>query len=338
MSTGTVLELGTRYRTVDTETPPIPFDSGNTRSQELPNTFLYKNMMIRLSGTATNGGTGPTGSVNENPLGLIRRLDLIADGRKLLWSIAGRDAFRLSQIMNGKVGEFTAAAATVSTTVPFAASFVVHNEAKGLGRPIESYFDSRPFTKVELRVQWGTVSDVWSTPQTTTINAVTQLSIHLQQSLEGVEQIAFNRLLMFDEQATATSGFGTLTFKVPRAGLLMAILLRTDASLSPSNAILEGSTVATFQLKSDNNFVHKDGLRFDTLRNRNVIELQLDTGATGGANTGYYWIDLSEDGLFTSLLNTYDLNTLDLVLFNVAGAASQIVHPTYVFFEPIGSA
>lgn len=335
---GTVLELGTRYRTVDTEVPPIPFDSGNTRSQELPNTFLYKNMMLRLSGTTTNTATVPTGSINENPLGLLRRIDLIADGRKLLWSIAGRDAFRLSQIMNGKVGELTAAPNTASSTVSFAASFVVHCEAKGLGRPIESYFDSRPFTKVELRVQWGTVADIWSTNNGTTVNAATQISMHLQQSLEGVEQIAFNRLLMFDEQATATSGSGTLSFKIPRAGLLMAILLRTDASNAPSNAILEGSSVATFQLKSDNNFIHKDGLRFDTLRNRNIIELQLDTGSTGGANTGYYWIDLSEDGLFTSLLNTYDLNTLDLVLTNVAGAASQIVHPTYVYFEPIGSA
>jgi len=52
---------------------------------------------------------------------------------------------------------------------------------------------------------------------------------------------------------------------------------------------------------------------------------------------GYAYIDLTEDGLMTSCLNTLALNVLQLILdVQTAGlTAPIIIRATYVFFEPI---
>ena len=326
-ATQAVKEYGSRFRTVQSPAVAIPFDAGNTRSVELPRSFLYKYLAFRLSGSVTLGTA--TGPYNENPVGLIRRIDLIADGRKLLWSIGGRDAFRLSQIMQGKRGEFDSATAG---TDPIAASFLIHAEAVRMRLPIDSYFDPRPYEKIELRVQWGTVADLFTSPGTATISAATALDVHIIQSAEGAPHIQFNRLLLFDEQVIAAAS-SALTFNVPRSGLLQGILIRVDNAGAPTNDSLN-----FISLKSDNNFLHIDRLAAATIRARNVIEYSIDGTTTDSGLDGYYFVDLTEDGLMQSTLNTFDLNVLQLIMGASVPSATRTYRVTYIYFEPLTAA
>lgn len=324
-----VQKIGSRFRTVQSPVAAVPFDSGNTRSVELPRSFLYKYIAFRLSGTHVGGGTPPTGPIGEQPLGLIRRIDLIADGRKLLWSASGRDLFRLSHLMVGKQGEQLAPVAAGST--PFSAAFIVHNEAARLRVPIDSYFDPRPYEKVELRVQWGTVSDLWSTVNTSSISAAS-LDVQVMQSSEGAPHIMFNRLLLFDEQVVASTQ-SALTFNVPRTGLLQGFFIRVDNANVPADDSLNFVT-----LKSDNNFLHLDRLAAQTLKARNVMEYQIDNTLNQAGLPGYYWVDLTEDGLLSSALNTFDLNVLQLICDATVPSGTRTYRITYVYYEPITAA
>lgn len=341
---------GSRFRTIQSQINPIPFIAGNTASVELPRSFLYKMLRCRLRGSITTVAATAT-PIGENPLGLIKRMDIIADGRKQLISAAGQDLYRMSNLFNGKAGEIVPGPVGATTNV-FDAFFDIHHEAARMRTPIMSYFDPRPYEKVEARVQWGTPADIYSVPGVTpTFGADCALDIQAVQSAEGAEQIGFNRLVSFDE-FTFAGAFNNFTVNVPRSGLLAGILLRTQIAsgggFTPSNTIFQNAAVGsanifgTLSLKSDNNFLHIDNLNATTLQAANVPDYLLDqnNGAaapiTGQGITGYYFLDLTEDGLLSSLLNTFDLNVLQMVLSSQSGlATASVVRVTYVFYEPI---
>jgi len=345
------LDLGARFRTITSTTPTIPYDSGNVRSVELPRSFLYRNIAVRLTGLITSGGAAAYTVNPEAPLGLIKKLELVADGRKILWTAAGRDLYRLAHIFRGVEGERGQMVATANQNNAFSATIVIDNAAVRMQLPADSLFDPREYEKIELRVTWGTVSDIsnaGTAPAIVTAN--TSLDIQIQQTTVGVEHVAFNRVIQFDEQAVAATS-SNFTFNVPRSGLLAGILLRADHQPTPNIPTPTDACINFVTLKSDNSFNHVDRAAWNTLKARNVIDfqmsLQLPPGGTLTAPTqtvptsnfsiGYAYVDLTEDGLMTSCLNTLALNVLQLILdVTTSGlTAPIIIRATYVFFEPI---
>src|SRR6185436_9900337 len=136
------------------------------------------------------------------------------------------------------------------------------------------------------------------------------------------------------DETPITASSSALRIRVPRAGLLHAILFRQERD----NAAVD-DIINTVTLQSDNTFNHADRLDWDQLRHRNTIEYQLETFNTGAATVppnfsgvvGYAYLDVVEDGLMSSALNTLDLN-LDVTL---GGGAIRLVRMTHVFYEPI---
>jgi hypothetical protein len=345
------LDFGARFRTITSTVPVIPFDSGNVRSVELPRSFLYRNIAVRLTGGVVLGAAGAPVNVPESPLGLVSKLELVADGRKILWTASARDLYRLAHVMRGVPGELAPPAVTASATDPFSATIVIDNAAIRMQLPADSLFDPREYEKIELRCTWGTVASISTGGTTPSISAATQLEIQVQQTTVGVEHVAFNRIIQFDEQiVTATSS--NFTFNVPRSGLLAGILLRSDhtplvggiAQATPIDSLVNFVT-----LKSDNSFNHIDRAGWNLLKARNVYEFQMFQrlpdgtaalpvlGTNTGFTPGYAYLDMTEDGLMTSALNTLALNVLQLIFdVNIAGLTGPIVlRATYLFFEPI---
>lgn len=339
-----VIQLGTRFRTIHSQIPVIPFDSGNTRSVELPRSFLYKMIRARLRGSITSV-VGAVTPINENPLGLIKKFEIVADGRKTLVSATGANLYRLSNLFQGKHGELVSPAGGAAATQALAAGFYIHHEAARMRTPIMSYFDPRPYEKLEARVQWGTISDMFGTPSTAAVNAVTGLDLQIIQSADGAEEIAFNRLMISDEISFGAGAVSNFAVNVPRAGLLAGIMIQTYSSNGPVDTFFQNTTAGsegtagTITLKSDNNFLHFDALNPTTLQTGNVLDYSLDVATFGGRQTGYYFVDLTEDGLATSLLNTFDLNVLQLIVSNQGAAApATTMRITYLFYEPLAAA
>jgi hypothetical protein len=288
------------------------------------------------------------GIVNNplSPLPLIQKLELVADGRKILWTAAGMDLWELCHLFRGKAPELNPPALGIATN-PFSASLVIENSAFRMQFPADSMFDPREYEKIELRVTWGTITNLITVPANGSVSATTQLDVQAQQTTVGVEHIGFNRVIQFDEQSivSASSNF---TFNVPRAGLLAGILIR--ACTSAAGIVTPVETIVNFvSLKSDNSFAHADRLAWNTVKARNVVEFQLDTaqvnqtgaalalpalGLNTGFVTGFAYLDLTEDGLLSSALNTLALNVLQLI-FDVNAVANGLLRCTYLFFEPI---
>lgn len=316
-----VLELGTRFRTIRTPAPAVPYDSGNTRSVELPRTFLFKDIAVRLTGSLNV--TVATTNRAESPLGLIAKMELVADGRKTLWTAAGRDLYRHAHIFYSQAGELSAPATGVGATQAFSATIMIPNESVRTQMPADSLFDPREYEKIELRITWSSVSSIISAG-TATVNTGCQASVVVYQTTQGAEYIKFNRVIQFDE-LTFSASSTALSTKVARSGLLAGILIRVDdANQAPDDTVINSVT-----LRSDNSFYHADTWSWREIQERNVIDYQL-----GSRVAGYGYIDLLEDGLLSSALNTLALNVAEIIL-NVTAAAAKTVRFTYVFYEPI---
>lgn len=334
----TALELGTRYRTVVHTAPSVPFSALNVQSVELPKGFLYKTIAVRLRGEY-DGTAGSAFVGYESPLAILRKIEIIADGRKILVSASGRDLYRLSQIMHGKAGELIPPATATAANQPFSASFLIDLEAVRMAMTNDSLFDPNPYEKIELRVTWGGPLDLATVGAGSTIDAAnTFLDVQVLETTVGANLILFNKLISFDEQPITASS-SALRIRVPRSGLLHAILFRQERDNAAVDDIINRIT-----LQSDNTFNHADSLDWDQLRHRNTIEYQLETHNTAAAAVppnytgvvGYAYLDVTEDGLMSSALNTLDLNALDLILdVTLGGGTTRLVRMTHVFYEPI---
>jgi hypothetical protein len=324
------LMLGSRFRALSLGLSPvtIPYDSGNTRSAEVPKTYLTKDIFVRLTGSIDV--TGTVTYIDEAPLGLITSIELAGDGNETLWKLHGRDAFRLAQLFHGKVSELVVGGTGVGNQ-PFSASFILSAEAVNMAVPVDSYLDLREFEKTELRVTWAATAGTGSiiSAGTATVNAATQLECFANQSTEGLGSIGFRRFISFADITVAATQTD-LTLLVPRSGLLAGILFHTWAAGNRVDNIINFIT-----LTSDSSHDHFKRRPWSSLQFENVQRYQLDGAAAfGGRIIGYAFVDLLEDGRMASAINTEALNELKFVL-DVTTQANATLRATYVFFKPL---
>jgi len=334
------LTLGTRWRTVDHSIPSVNYSSGNRVSVEIPKGFLYKGLLCRLRGNlvVTVAATAIDG---ESPLALIQRLEIIADGRKVLFAASGKMLYRLCHVLRQKAGERRPPGVGVATN-PFSTSFIIDFQAIAMQLPPDSIFDPAPYEKIELAVTWGAVATLISAGTATIDAATTALDVHTMETSVGANLIGFTKIVS-EAVVPVLATNAALREKIPRSGLLHGILLQTTRA-NPSEGSVD-DIVNSVRLLSDNNWLHKDALRWKDVQSRNVIEHQMDgsapygPGAAGipsqdGTITGYIWLPLVEDGMMTSAINTTELNQFEIE-FNVTfGAGTQQIRIIYVFYEP----
>ena len=333
------LELGSRFRTITSSVPTIPFDSGNVRSVELPRSFLYRNIAMRASLSFNVSAIATLAEpVIDQPLPILSKIELVADGRKILWTGSARDLWKLCWLFYGKQPELIPPTVAIANPVLASFTIIIPNAALRMMLSADSLFDPREYEKIEFRVSWATTAAIFATG-TVAVNTTTQLDIQVQQTTEGVEHSAFNRVIQFDEQVP-TSTQSNFQFNVPRAGLLAGFIVRTD----DTNGKPVDNVINFLTLKSDNSFNHVDRAAWLTLKNRNVPEYQLDNieqrgaviaaGSNNFAPVGWAYVDLTEDGLMTSTLNTLALNVLQIIL-DITITTKATIRVTYVFYEPI---
>ena len=164
---------------------------------------------------------------SEAPVGsgMAALNEIVADGRKILVSAAGRDLYRLSHILRGKGGELSPPASAIAANQPFSASFLVDLEAVRMAMTNDSLFDPNPYEKIELRVTWGLVTDL-ATGGTPTIDAAnTFLDVQVLETTVGANLILFNKLIAFDEvPITATSSAQRVRVAVDSRRVWLAVL------------------------------------------------------------------------------------------------------------------
>lgn len=328
--------LGATFRTAQIGVGTIPYDSGNTKGIELPASLLERRLCLRLTGNLVIGTAAAT-VFSEAPLGLIKKIELVGDGRRYMVSASGRMLYRLTHFIWGKAPELSAPLTTVGTRA-FAAYLQIDHEAMHFMDPSESLFDPRIFKKVELRVTWGTAADIATAGGGGTIaidTANTYVDVLADQTAEGVNKILFDHTLSYDERNVAATS-AAFPFDIPQNGLLAGILFQaTRDAGAGAGPVPVDDLITSITLKSDTTVVHVDAVRWATLQRKNVLQFQLDGGASTGAQIpGYAYLSLSENGMFSSVLNINALNKAQLILAVTRTSGTETVQVLWDFFEP----
>jgi hypothetical protein len=321
---------GSSFRSVDTGVVPIPFDAGNAVTRKLPQGNLLKNLTLRLTGNLVVAAAPGTLVGNESPLGLIQRIEIVTDTNRVLWSADAKQLFRYAHFMYGKQNELVAPALAIGTN-PFAATISLPQEALRFVRPVETYFNTRRYQETNIRVSWGTAANLSSTG-TLSITAC-QLDVIAATTTTGFGLQRFDKIIS-SQVIPVTATNQSLDQLVPKNGHLARILLssqRADATVD--------DIINRVSLIGDTSYRMRDGLAWRTMQQKNLRDYQLDGAlVVGNQIPGYAMIDLSEDGMFASLINTFDLNELILRLDVTFGAGVQRVNVLYEFFEPLREA
>lgn len=332
---GVNLELGARFRKVQNGIGTIAFEANNTKSLTIPKGLLNKSLVLRLTGTLTIGTAAAVGVQEEAPLTLIKKIELVADGNKTFATADAQMLFRLAHTLHEKQAELTAPGATVGAHA-FAATIVLDQQALHFISPPDSYFDTRLWERTEVRVQWGAATDLVDPAPTTVLTlSNVQVDVIAEQTAEGVEQILFDKVLTVDQKnVDATSAL--FKMEIPRTGLLAGILLRStrDAGAGLGRARVD-NIINKVNLRSENTVRHIDNADWDTLQRQWVQEFGIDGGtATGLPIPGYCYIDLTEDALISSAINTFALNSFDLLLDVTRTSGTEEITALYHFFQP----
>lgn len=335
----TINTLGSTFRLARIPAPVIPFVKNSQQSSEVPAVLLEKGITLRLTGNLVIGVANAT-IFSEAPLGLIRKIELVGDGRRFLVSAGPHNLFRLAHFTWGKQWEIAAPSGVVGTRA-FSATIRIDHEALMAINPVESLFDPRLFKKVEVRITWADETAIATAGGGGTIaidTANTSVDVLAEQVAEGTEQIMFDHTLTGDEQpVVATTRL--FKFDIPQNGLLAGIMIRTTRdSGAGAGPVPVDDIINTLTLKSDTTVVHMDVAKWATMQRDNVGKFQLDGGASAGAQIpGYVYIPLLDNGQFSGALNTNELNKLQLILDVTFGAGTQLVQVLYDFFEPRSS-
>lgn len=320
-----LVQLGSRARKGARPVGTASYDQGNTSTIPLPRGSLYRRMTLRFEGALTVTSTLTLKS--EAPLGLISRIEIVRDGGDTLWSGSARDLFRLAHFEHSKVAEIVAPG-TGTGAQGFACEIPMNMEAIRRVRPIDSVFDSAPYSNLELKVTWAAPSALFSAGAAT-VAAGSLLTVILEDTLRGEEQILLIKEVGYIEKpVTAT---GELEFLLPRGGILDKLLIRSDR-----DEVVDDTLISTVTLRLDNTFEPYKAVRWIDLQNQCVKEHAVDGGlANSGRINGYAMLDPIEEGRIASGINLGQVIDPKLVMNVVLGSGTtRLIRVTHVIYKP----
>lgn len=328
-----VSQLGSTFRSQLLPVGQAVYQNGATVALDIPRGLLLKRLRCRFSGAVTVATVNGTAVLSESALGPITRLEVTADGRKPFVSAQGRDFFRYTHFMRGKLPELVVPAnPNTQTSTPISAYFDVDFGAARFVYPVDSYLDTRLYDNLQLKVTWGPGSTI-ITPGgggTVTVDAGALLDVQAEYTAVGSKFVKFNRI-MIAEDVPVVAVSSALRQPVPRNGLLAHTLVRSDI-----DSVLADSIINNITVRSQNTVYHFDHARWATLQAANVLEYQLDGGAAATRIVGYALLDYPEDYMMSSALDTTELNTLDYLFdVNLPAGTTRMIHLCHVFYEPV---
>lgn len=327
--------IGSTFRRSKVGVGTIDYSAGNVKGIEIPNSLLVKGLTLRLTGNLVVGTSAAT-VFSDAPLGLIKNVQVIGDGRRELFNASAKRLFRIAHFSWGKQNELSAPATSTGTNA-FSMTLALDHEMVQAINPVETLFDPRLYKLVKLNVLWGSETDIATGGGTIALSNVS-ISILADQTADGVEQILGDRVVIQDEQPV-TASTTRFTFKVPQNGLLSGILIDTtrDSATTPATGPVPTDTVVNrISLKSDQTVAHYDNVAWTDLQRDFVQRYGIDNGTTFGKPiTGFCYLPLMENGMLSSCLNTNALNNLLLTLdVTKTASTTEVVGVTYEFIEP----
>lgn len=311
------------------------FSANSPVSFELPRDSVYKEILLHLEMNLTTAAGGALdGFFDGFPWTLLKRIELIADGKDTIKSIDGASAVDLNWFDYGTfpdVEESTLGAAADGGNQEFL--LMLPLESIGMLEPMKTYHDARKNSSLELRLTFGAgAADLASTATNVTI-ATYRITPYAQEILDlGIDsRFAVNQEILQNIAFPTNTGTDR-RFRLNVGNAYRQIMVderdqnsRAKVDRITEYRLIENGTFTRRRWPKGLLKLHNDmkliagggGLALGdapTMPDRASGAATPATGRAGGKRTGLAMIDIAEDGREDSMIDTLGFSDLSLHL------------------------
>jgi hypothetical protein len=316
----------------------IPFTENGVQTLDLQRGFLIRSVGMRLQGTVTVAGAAATAANPEAPFTLVRRIEVIGDGRDTLFNMSGEQLRSWLAMYYGGVPAFSppnlagvVGAVGVNT---FAAYMPIPFESPLTRVPIDTLLDSRRYENLQLRITWGQVTSganvnsdlLEAAAATTQAPGTITIDVAQFQTSEPSGQL-FSQMRRYAIEKDITAANTDFDTDINTGQTIRSLLVRstfgtrlgTGVPITPSNAIVQDLSVIADNAHFPANRVVGNIIRDQNASDYRVIDPNFTTvaGAVSGfagvkIPDGLYLLDFVEDGMLSTAINSADIASLKL--------------------------
>lgn len=292
----------------------IYYKSGEVKSLELPRDYWYRNLILKLMASETVATAAAT-PYTDNILNLIKRVEIIANGRSTIKSLDFAALSKLTKFFFGTEIKSNLPG-TVGTNSGKAIAYVPFEMPRAV-RGIDTILNSGKLSTFEIRITWATPSDLYSANagNVTISESATYVDILLEEAFQSPGDEPHKPVAIFKQnfiEKTITSA-GTAQVLLPVGNAYRGFLIKGEEDNDPSDSV-----VKKVELKSGTEVFFSE--EFEATKMKNAVFYDLDS-----EETGYIFIDFCPDGLLTEALKTRDLSQLEFELtVAVPGSTNKV--------------
>jgi len=266
------------------------------QSIQLPRNMLLRSILIKISGTV-DITVADEALVDEAPHSFLTNIELVGNGKEVIKSYSGINAYLLSKYDYGTPPEETNSIATVAGTPDSFEFFIPVNLADiGSKNKADTYLRTSDYSSLELRLTLGAATDMFtSTGGTFAFSALkAEITVREADGLEGNLGIAKEHTTQAELTATSSA------FQIPLnvGNRIRRLFIKATDAGDPQNDIINNIKV----FSGANVFVDEPGW---SVRQKNKMDYGLEN-----LEDGVYIVDFITDGHKTEALPTIGMNNL----------------------------
>lgn len=276
-------------------------------SVDMPRKNLYRAIILNLEGLCdiTDITTPPvlyTGGLGS-ALKLIKRVELVANGRDTIKSISGDAIGMKNMFLFGSKPVLTEIGLTVAEW-PFGGIIKLPLAMPRSIREIDTLLNSGILSTLELRITYGATADMMSTEATAYTITQADVEVHLDETirLDGKDEpySAYKELYIEKDVAAASAEFQIL---LPVGNRYRGFLIEAESDGEMVNSIINKVTI-----KSGTDVFRSKA--FDVIQGQNAIDYDLEDQTF----VGYGYVDFCPEGRLVDALNASGLSSLEMIL------------------------
>lgn len=285
----------------------------------IPRGYDIESFGLHLSGSVSYTTAGAAVRA-EAPAQLIKRVELIGDGKDTIKSVPGVFLSHVNPFRDSRPPITPPASAAIAANVPIDWMGNLDNIFPDGVRPKDTSLQSRKYNMLQLRITFGKATDLLTGAPVGSVDAGTTLKISAVQTVElspaGQNEARAVRKDSYGAYPV-TGANNNFQIPLPVGNMIRAVLIRTEDGGEPSNGVL-------------NNAILQSGvdvrlnLAGKLIRNLNSQQYKV-YGSGSGLPTGVYILDLCPHGRLTSAWDLRQKQQAYLTLdVNYLSASTQV--------------
>jgi len=277
----------------------LPFESGTTKSIDIPREAFLKRLVMRFSATAVVAGGANSGVVNEDAvLRLIDSIELVGNGVADRVILDARGLYHMNTIMRGVAPAILNPADGNIGNKPINVLLELNLANKFGVNPADSILRTMDFTSLKLRVRWANPNTMFGGAYDRTCTIANNFGIETIMYETLAIAPTTTRLMDYQEleYAAATT---QLEVDLPLQRMYQGVFIMATLDGVRSDALINNITFKTAQTLR----------QWDRVPYVNIREELAAKSGLAALPTGCALALLTEDGMITSGLNAYRTNT-----------------------------